>query len=146
MHTGEPKAAVSTPPVYVPPVVAGEGGDVRLWMLAGVHGGCSWGGAGTASLGMGLQGGMPYAQQPAQPLAMLHPALPELSTLIAQFEAAAISNANGVATPALLMQACPSAPLCWVHGLRILTQGPDTHWSTADRRAHLVNSPRVGCR
>lgn len=84
-------------------------------MLAGVHGGPR-GGAGTASLGM--LGGMSYAQQPVPSLPMQHPALPELSTLISQFETAAISNA-GFSTPALLMQACPSAPLCWIHGQRI---------------------------
>lgn len=57
--------------------------------------------AGTAGLGMA---GVQYSQQPTPSLAMLQPALPELSTVISQFEAAAIHNAGGMATPALLMQ------------------------------------------
>mmetsp|Transcript_17251 Transcript_17251/g.51630 ORF Transcript_17251/g.51630 Transcript_17251/m.51630 type:complete len:1025 (-) Transcript_17251:3-3077(-) len=57
---------------------------------------------GTAGLGMA---GVQYSQQPTPSLAMLQPALPELSTVISQFEAAAIHNAGGMATPALLMQA-----------------------------------------
>lgn len=48
--------------------------------------------------------GVQYSQQPTPSLAMLQPALPELSTVISQFEAAAIHNAGGMATPALLMQ------------------------------------------
>ena len=65
-----------------------------------------------------MLGGLSYPQQPAPPLAVLHPPPPDLSTVISQFEAAAISNAGGISTPTLLMQACPSAPLCWVRGQR----------------------------